>query len=138
MSRTTLEDEFEALAAGMSPGQRALEAVVFYRACDLPVPDWALEEIESAYADFKHGAPASGFTRAALREGSPRSLGEAFGMAEHKGLHVRERRMKALMAPVVRNVFAQKRYPRTETGYAAAADALLLTPKQIKLWLTER
>lgn len=136
MTALTPEDEFEALAAGMPPGQRALEAVGFYRACELPVPEWALEEIESAYANFKHGAPSAGFTSAALREVAPRSLGEAFGLPDIGREHAKARRLKSLKLPYLIALFSgEAAPPRTDAGFKAAARMLGISTAQAKDWL---
>lgn len=124
--------------ATMSRGQLALEALVFYRAHDLPCPDWALAEIEECYESFKTGAPSSGFVRETKTEPAARSLGEAFGIADIKGQHLQTRRMRAMMAPVLGHLFSSGKYPRSEAGYLAAANALRISPKQVKQWVPKR
>lgn len=124
--------------AAMSRGQLALEALVFYRAHDLPCPDWALAEIEECYESFKTGAPSSGFVRETKTEPAARSLGEVFGIADIKGQHLQTRRMRAMMAPVLGHLFSSGKYPRSEAGYEAAGAALGLSPKQVKQWVPKR
>lgn len=132
------DEHIGAEGGAMSRGQLALEALVFYRAHDLPCPDWALTEIEECYESFKTGAPASGFVREARTTPATRSLGEAFGIADIKGQHLQTRRMRALMAPVLGHLFSTGKYPRSEAGYEAAGAALGLSPKQVKQWVPKR
>lgn len=134
MSTSTPDEEFEALAAGMPPGQRALEAVVFYRACDLPVPAWALEEIEDCYTDFKLGARASGWTHPAKKADAPRTLGDAFGMNDNhlKGKQLHARRLRAVLGARVLNCFHPiGEMSRTEANYEKVGDLLGISPSEV-------
>lgn len=140
MTTDSIADHCEALidemAASMSRPQLALEALVLYRASELPVPEWALEEIAAAYDNFKHGAPTAAWKREAWFTPAPRSLGEAFSVDDVKGEHSDTRRRRAMLTPVLVSLFhVQKVYPKSEAGFRAAAEALNVTEKQVKTWL---
>jgi hypothetical protein len=132
------QELLEAMGSSMSRGQLALEALVCYRAHALLPPEWALQEIESAYHDFKYGSPDAGWTRPAKGAEAPRTLGEAFGVDDIKGKHMSSRRERAIMEPIVLALFAAKKFPRTPAGFAAAADALFLSEKQVTSWVKGR
>ena len=90
------EAQLDELAGLMSRPQLALEALGIYRASGLPVPEWALEEIEDAYEHFKRGAPVAGWPRETWATPAPRSLGEAFSIGDVKGEQLYARRRRAM------------------------------------------
>lgn len=119
----------------MSLGQRALEAVAFYRAYGLPVPEWALQEIERCYSDFCDGAPPSGWVREAKAGEAPRTLDAAFGIASGhlKGAKLHARRLRALMGPRVMGYFRPNGgLSRTEENFERVADELGISTAEVQ------
>lgn len=134
---STIDDDFETHAAGMSPGQRALEAVVFYRAHDQPVPEWALHEIDSAYIDFKDGARPEGWvpSKKGLPIGeAPKTLGDAFGVPNN-ALEKRDaKRYRALLGFRIWWMFNNPFDPRSKSdrNFAAVATLFKLTTDKVR------
>lgn len=134
------EEQIDALRGTMSEGQLALEALIAYRAHDLPVPEWVLAEIESCYTNFRDGMPDAGWTQEAASGAAPASLGDAFGVEPHAiGAAVeamRLRRRKAMMQPVLAAMFSGPHaLKRTPEGYAEAGRRTGLSAKIVERWL---
>jgi len=130
-----IDDDFEEHAEGMAPGQRALEAVVFYRANGQPVPAWALDEIESAYTDFKDGARDAGWTpttRTRIGE-APKSLGEAFGIPDEISPWREAKRYRAMLGFRIWWMFNNPFNPRSKSdpNYQAVAEQFNLTKDKV-------
>lgn len=135
MQSDELDIEFDEITAGMSGGQRALEAVAFYRAHKLPVPEWALAEIEDCYLNFRDGAPSAGWTRQQRLGDAPRTLNDAFGVdeGELKGAKLHPRRLRALYGSRIMGFFGPNgTLPRTEESFERVAKELGISPAQVQ------
>lgn len=73
------------LPTEMSKGQKALESLMIYRSCGVPVPDDVLRRISDSYQHFLNGKPVAGRPALEIKIPSPMTLGEAFGVADIKG-----------------------------------------------------
>jgi hypothetical protein len=131
-------------AAGMSKGELALNAVEIYQMLKLPAPAWALGEIISCYRNFKNGKRTA-FVRdvVAWQEPAPNTLGEAFGVRDHRGgaKTALKRRREALVLPQLVALFTGQgcdALPRTKDGFDKAAKQLGITAKEVEELLPKR
>lgn len=118
--RQACDEQIEATRGRVSEGQRALEALLLYRASGLQVPEWALQEIAACYTDFRSGARPGGWVATALATPAPTTLGEAFGISPRR--KVAGRRLRALLYP--RLVHAKQSDRTDRELLAALGDAL--------------
>jgi hypothetical protein len=127
----------EEIRPTMSVGQFALEVLDACMVEDLTPPRWALEVIQDCYYNFKTGAPPQGNLAEMLEQPAPRTLGEAFGVSDHKGEgSMRTRRMKRLLLPWLQHMFdGPLGLPRTRAGRLLAAEAHGITEQQVLDWL---
>lgn len=135
MQSDELDIEFDEITAGMSEGQRALEAIVFYRAHELPVPEWALADIEDCYLNFRDGAPSAGWTRSQKSGEAPRTLNGAFGIDEGqlKGAKLHPRRLRALYGSRIMGYFGPNgTLPRTEESFERVSCELGISPAEVQ------
>lgn len=123
----------------MSKGELALYALDVYSSVGikLPPPEWAIWQIVSCYRDFKEGKPAAYRPGAIKAVPAPNTLGEAFGVPDHRGgaKVALKRRRAALALPRLIAMFNGERdvrLPRTKEGYAEAANRTGLTPDQVE------
>lgn len=139
----SIEELIDALPATMSEGQRALETISIYRSARLPVPDDVLDVIDDCYRHFIEGKPVAAFRPQIERnKPAPITLGEAFGVPDHKGRQkvALKRKRIALAAPKLIALFTgqgTKKLQRTDEGWETAATQLGLTPSEVEDWVSK-
>jgi hypothetical protein len=139
MKQQTWEEYADSLPGETSDGQRALEAVEWHRANLLPCPDWVLETIADCYFFFKVGAPVSGWIQDQRKENAPKTLGEAFGIADHKNFHAQKKRMRAALGPQILHRFNRPGgLSKNETNYEAVGSEFGLTVDEVRAIVIKR
>lgn len=129
----TNESECEEIINGLrgrvSTGQLALEALDAYLTHELAPPQWVLEGIADCYDRFKSTRASSGWVNST--DQTPRTLGEAFEIPDHKG-HLSTLRLRAAYAAKIANAFEVLGASRTQEGRELVAKSLGLTEKQVR------
>lgn len=142
----SIKESIDALPVTMSEGHRALETLSIYLSARLPVPVEVLKAIDHCYRHFTEGKPVA-FRPSIERDiPAPLTLGDAFGVPDHKGHKGRQkvalkRKRVALAQPKLITLFTgqgeSKKLPKTKEGWPAAAEKLGLTPSEVEDWVTK-
>ena len=137
----SVEDFTRGLPDSMSKGQKALEALSAYRAARQPVPDEVLRQIDNCYRHFTEGRPVALRPLSSYSETAAMTLGEAFGVPDHRGgsKAALKRRRLALAQPRLVAMFkgiGRAKTASTREGYQAAATELKLTVSEVEDWVS--
>lgn len=128
------------MAKSLSKGHAALQALSDCLARRQPVPMAVLRQIDACWRHFTEGKPGGAYYPGIERHiPAPRSLGEAFGVPDVKGVSQLKRKRLALATSDLVVMFApargKARVPRTKEGYQEAATKLGLTASEVEDWV---
>lgn len=120
-------------------GHAALQALSDHLARGEEVPLEVLEQIDACWRHFDEGTPTAGWVAVERNQPAPKTLGEAFGVKDHRGASAAmlKRKRLALAEPRLVALFTGQgctKLPKTRDGYEEAATRLKLTVSEVEDW----